>query len=440
MNFKKRFFVKLFSLGVFAVSNLGFVSAAENQMLFPDVKATSPQFTSINYLSGKGVLLGYEDGTFKPNNGINRAELMKILVAGQGIYPDEYQYMECFSDVKDEWFAPYVCYAKEMGWVSGNPDGTFAPAKNVNRAEGSKMVLNSLGITAEGGSGLGLSDVNSTDWYKEFAQTLAVKNLLNLNKNLFEPAKNLTRGEIAELTYRSLVLKQTKEKVFNQNIKFDSRMPISLIVNKGDYQIESEVMVDEVKKYDLAIYKPVINDPVFNEFVEKVLLSHVEGFMENVNDGFCEQTPGRCTLEIYPEFHGLKDQVLSVLFNVYTYTGGAHPDTSYSSVNFDLNTSELLGIDTIFIQDEKLQKAALNAIAIEAKTQLSSKLEDSLFEEGVTEDWANFATFTLDKNEFGERYITFWFEPYMVGPYAAGPQQVSMLFTEISDYLRKEYR
>lgn len=44
---------------------------------------------------------------------------------------DENLYENCFEDVEDEWFAPYVCYAKEKGWVTGYPDGTFKPENNV---------------------------------------------------------------------------------------------------------------------------------------------------------------------------------------------------------------------------------------------------------------------------------------------------------------------
>jgi len=70
---------------------------------------------AINFLKENGIISGYSDGTFKPTNPLNRAELLKILVEGVGYSPDENVYKNCFSDVKEDWYAKYVCYAKEQG-------------------------------------------------------------------------------------------------------------------------------------------------------------------------------------------------------------------------------------------------------------------------------------------------------------------------------------
>ncbi len=86
---------------------------------FADVPETDPNAVAIDFLQESEVIKGYEDGSFKPEGEINRAELMKILVEAQGVTPDPEEYKDCFTDIKDEWFAPYVCYAKEMEWVSG---------------------------------------------------------------------------------------------------------------------------------------------------------------------------------------------------------------------------------------------------------------------------------------------------------------------------------
>lgn len=112
---------------------------------FSDVPSTHKNRNAIDYLQGAGVINGYADGTFKPENTVNRAELLKILIEGKGINPDGSEYKNCFLDVKEEWFAKYVCYAQEQGWVSGYVDGTFKPAQTVNKAEAIKMLVNSQG-------------------------------------------------------------------------------------------------------------------------------------------------------------------------------------------------------------------------------------------------------------------------------------------------------
>ena len=113
---------------------------------FSDVSG-SPNAIAIQYLSDKGVIGGYPDGTFRPRNTVNRAELAKFLVGGTGATPSVSQYNNCFPDVTTEWFAPFVCYAKAQGWVAGYSDGTFRPSNTVNTAEAIKMIVNAQGYS-----------------------------------------------------------------------------------------------------------------------------------------------------------------------------------------------------------------------------------------------------------------------------------------------------
>lgn len=106
---------------------------------------------AILYLADKGVLAGYPDQTFKPNNVVNRAELLKILVASLGV--TDLSGRNCFPDVTDQWFAPYVCYAKNQGWVSGYADGTFRPSEPVNKVEAIKMLSIASGNLQTAGNG-----------------------------------------------------------------------------------------------------------------------------------------------------------------------------------------------------------------------------------------------------------------------------------------------
>jgi hypothetical protein len=110
--------------------------------VFPDVPSSHSNNNAIQYLYNEGIVGGYPDGTFKPSNTVNRAELLKILIAGMEVDLDAGGYANCFPDVKDEWFAKYVCYAKEQEWIGGYPDGTFRPADTVNKVEALKMLLN----------------------------------------------------------------------------------------------------------------------------------------------------------------------------------------------------------------------------------------------------------------------------------------------------------
>ncbi|MBU1935459.1 S-layer homology domain-containing protein, partial [Patescibacteria group bacterium] len=81
---------------------------------FSDVSRAHSYYVSITYLNEVGVLGGYSDGTFKPENTINRAEVLKVILSGAGIQPAE-TFEQLFPDVNaDHWFAPYVLKAKEL--------------------------------------------------------------------------------------------------------------------------------------------------------------------------------------------------------------------------------------------------------------------------------------------------------------------------------------
>ena len=86
---------------------------------------------------------GYADGTFKPDDPINRAEALKIIFQASKLEPfDEIDYSGRFSDVrKGDWFETYVNDALTYEFVEGYEDRTFRPGQSITRAEASKIVL-----------------------------------------------------------------------------------------------------------------------------------------------------------------------------------------------------------------------------------------------------------------------------------------------------------
>jgi hypothetical protein len=94
--------------------------------------------TSILYLTALGVVKGYPDGSFRPDQSLTRAEMLKIVLKPQlqGELMTGKEVVNCFSDVMSgAWFAPYVCLAKQQQIVRGYPDGRFGPEQSVTIAE-----------------------------------------------------------------------------------------------------------------------------------------------------------------------------------------------------------------------------------------------------------------------------------------------------------------
>lgn len=188
-----------------------------------------------------GIFSGYErgDGTreFRPDDQITRAAFMKVIVlSAEGVTQEkvdnEYARRmvgQIFSDVEDDaWFAPYIYYAADQGWVSGYADQTFKPASPINAAEASKIILKSRGISTSG---------DEEVWYRPFFTYWANSNILVGNDDLYrfsfddqpfltyEPMK---RSHVAGLLMRLNLLQTSGDVVFGRE-----KSPESLDFNFG---------------------------------------------------------------------------------------------------------------------------------------------------------------------------------------------------------------
>lgn len=173
---------------------------------FSDLSSLDPDYDAILFLFENNIVQGYEDGTFRSSNEINRAELLKILVESKGVTPFVGTYNNCFSDVDSEWFASYVCFAKSAGWIDGYPDGSFQPAKTINKVEALKMLLNSQSIEIpESVTAFTFEDVNNVSWYAPYVAVAKELGITNEQPTAFHPDSLMTRGKVSGYMYRLLV-------------------------------------------------------------------------------------------------------------------------------------------------------------------------------------------------------------------------------------------
>lgn len=188
---------------------LEYTEAVVDLECFPDVKKSHPNALAICTLKSYDIIKGYPDGKFKPFNTVNRAELLKILVEALNLRPSVDNYNSCFPDVLREWYAPYVCYAKEQGYVDGYPDGTFKPGDTVNKVEALKMILKSKNFTGpETLTTSPFNDVTSDDWFHPYVLRAKELNLLTEIGDHYRPDTGMSRANISEIIYRILVLLQ----------------------------------------------------------------------------------------------------------------------------------------------------------------------------------------------------------------------------------------
>lgn len=117
---------------------------------FSDVAEDASYLEAVTMLSKLGIITGYEDGTFLPDNTITRAEAAKVLVCTLNA-EDQAKGMadqEIFTDVPaSHWAAGYVNYAANFGIINGRGNGIFDPEAPVSYEEIVKMVVAMLGYT-----------------------------------------------------------------------------------------------------------------------------------------------------------------------------------------------------------------------------------------------------------------------------------------------------
>lgn len=178
---------------------------------FSDVPPEYPHYRAIEFLRAEGIIGGYPDGTFKPAQVVNRAEALKIMLGARKAAVDEPS-SSSFSDVPlGEWFTKYVETGKTLGIIGGNPDGTFAPARTVNKVEFLKMLLLAYEVKFVNYQApekpLYPDTPDNNAWYIQYLDFAKSLNLVIPNaQGLIEPDKGLSRGEVADITYKLIVI------------------------------------------------------------------------------------------------------------------------------------------------------------------------------------------------------------------------------------------
>lgn len=136
-------------------------SANTSGVAYTDVAAGHWATNAINLVSSSGIMKGYEDGSFKPNQTITRAEMATILsrlvANGQGNAVS-------FSDIAGHWAQAAIEMTAKAGMITGYEDGTFRPNQTLTRAEAVTIVNRALGIAPLTSAVQKWSDVPASYW------------------------------------------------------------------------------------------------------------------------------------------------------------------------------------------------------------------------------------------------------------------------------------
>ncbi|NBD24339.1 S-layer homology domain-containing protein [Paenibacillus glycinis] len=179
----------------------------QNHVDFKDLGKSNPYQDSILALANRMVINGYPDGSFKPESVVTRAEFAAMLNRALGILPKQ-QASKSFKDVANGvWYAPQVNAAVDAGLINGYTDGTFRPNQNITHQEMIVMLVNAFQYD---NAGVDLTKTSSTvypdklpAWAKPYYAAAMDKGLLPTSSAFhFQTGKNTQRQESALLLYQ----------------------------------------------------------------------------------------------------------------------------------------------------------------------------------------------------------------------------------------------
>ncbi len=155
---------------------------------------------SINNMYNRGIVNGYEDGTFRPDSTVTRAEFVKMITNTVKLATTGTEGIN-FSDVSDTaWYANCVKQAYANNIVQGH-DGMFRPLDNILRQDAAIIIYKTIagcGIKIDGEKNFN-DETNISDYAKAYVSSMAANGIVNGSDGCFNPLNTLTRAEAVKL-------------------------------------------------------------------------------------------------------------------------------------------------------------------------------------------------------------------------------------------------
>lgn len=176
-------------------------AATSKSTTFKDVPKTHSMYKHITSMKQKGIISGYSDGTFRPNQGVTRKQV--IAMASKATQLKPVRKGKEFKDVKkSDPNYKRVQLAYRAGIIDGKSNGKFGLNDKVTRAEMSKILVKTFKLKLQ--KGYIFNDITKSNSYKDYAATLYAKGIISENKGKFEANKVVTRAEYAAFTNRTI--------------------------------------------------------------------------------------------------------------------------------------------------------------------------------------------------------------------------------------------
>ncbi len=176
---------------------------------FYDVSESYSYCAAIEWAKKEGIFEGYIDGSFQPNRAISRVEALKVIIETLNINTITSSGRYFPDTPSNAWYQNYIVTGINLGVIEGYPDGLFRPNNTVIRAEALAMLLRTgesqgditIPLYSSGKPYVDTPNQSDTKWYLKYAW-FARNNDLTPSTQYFYPSDYMSRGEMADMLYR----------------------------------------------------------------------------------------------------------------------------------------------------------------------------------------------------------------------------------------------
>lgn len=230
---------------------LGVPSLAAKTGSFSDVPSGKWYTQAVAYCADKGYVSGYEDGSFRPNNKLTRAEMAVIMNKMLGLTESA---KNTYADVvSGKWYTDAVLHCVKSGVMTGYSDKVFGTSDTLTREQGAVILAKAFQVNKVSGRTGFADDASISKWAVESVKAMSAKGLITgMGSNQFAPKTPLTRAQMCQIIYAA----QGKE---NGNSDGETRedpvapspKPISetdLIPSDFIFPTEEEIRIGDVEE------------------------------------------------------------------------------------------------------------------------------------------------------------------------------------------------
>ncbi|MGI8469457.1 MAG: DUF3298 and DUF4163 domain-containing protein [Pyrinomonadaceae bacterium] len=297
------------------------------------------------------------------------------------------------------------------------------------------------------------SNLSGTYLYEKIGTDLKLSGTIDAAGNFTlqerDAAGNKTgewKGSWKEADGRATLTGKWKGAKGKPELEFSADEQLVEFTNGAKLVTKSVNEISKAKHYEITGEYPELTgvNPAtaanFNELVKKIVADSNARFKENISDLTPEDLKrftGDADLydEVTYDVILANDDIISLFFTDASYTGGAHPNATSATINFDLKNNRELKLADLFEPNANYLKTISDYSLADLKRQLQKNdmLNDEFLNGGASAKEDNFKSWNLTK-----KGLQINFDAYQVAAYAAGPQTVVIPYAKLQNILRRD--